>query len=299
MSALVFEFIAAFGGGVFGAAIGALPAFIMTGVVAAISSVLVMAGVADVAMGVVAFGSFIGPHVAFAGGVAAAAYARKKGLLENGADIATALAGLNNAGVLLVGGIFGILGCGIKTLFGLFMAGNVSTKLVTDLPGITVFISGIIARLAFGERGLGSAIEDKTAGLKNPMNWLWWVGYSVMVSFTFVVLVLSNPTAAEAISGGYHTFVFGFAAIGLIFAEVGQGFLGWHHVGIISAEAVIAGFAAFGAVGGVVTGIVAGVVAGILCELETGLINSDVDSHIDGPAFAIFIMTIVLNLIFG
>ena len=299
MSALVFEFIAAFGGGIFGAAIGALPAFILTGVVAIISSIAIMAGVADVTMGMVAFGSFVGPHVAFAGGVAAAAYARKKGLLENGADIATSLAGLNNAGVLLVGGIFGILGCGIKTLFGLFMAGNVSTKLVTDLPGITVFFSGIIARLAFGERGLGSAIENKTAGLKNPMNWVWWIGYALVVSCMFVVLVYTTPVAYEAIAGGYATFIFGLAATGLIFAEVGQGYPGWHHVGLIAALGVINGYAALGVAGGILVGVVCGVIAGILCELETGLINSDVDSHIDGPAFAIFLMTIVVNLIFG
>nr|WP_300652388.1 hypothetical protein [uncultured Anaerobutyricum sp.] len=43
---------------------------------------------------IAAFGSFFGPHIAFAGGVAAAAYAKKKGVSENGADIVSALAGL-------------------------------------------------------------------------------------------------------------------------------------------------------------------------------------------------------------
>lgn len=40
----------------------------------------------------------------FAGGVAAAAYAKKKGVSENGADIVSALAGLNEPDVRLVFG---------------------------------------------------------------------------------------------------------------------------------------------------------------------------------------------------
>ena len=72
--------IAAFGGGVFAAAIGALPAFIMTGVFAVVGAVAGMCGAADasnILVNYFAFGSFFGPHIAFAGGVAAAAYAKK------------------------------------------------------------------------------------------------------------------------------------------------------------------------------------------------------------------------------
>ena len=89
--------IAAFGGGVFAAAIGGVPAFIMTGVFSIVGAVAGMCGAADasnILINYFAFGSFFGPHVAFAGGVAAAAYAKKKGVSENGADIVSALAGL-------------------------------------------------------------------------------------------------------------------------------------------------------------------------------------------------------------
>ena len=88
----IFGIIAAFGGGILGSYVGAVPAFIMTGFLALIGNLITAAGVAgDVAVGVLAFSSFIGPNVAFAGGVAAAAYARKTGKLENGADLTTAL----------------------------------------------------------------------------------------------------------------------------------------------------------------------------------------------------------------
>lgn len=66
--------IAAFGGGLFAAAIGGVPSFIFTGltVVAAI-----LAGdFGAPAIGIVSFGSWFSPCVAFAGAVAAAAYAK-------------------------------------------------------------------------------------------------------------------------------------------------------------------------------------------------------------------------------
>ena len=72
----ILALIAAFGGGIIGAYMGALPAFIMTGIYALVGGVLTAAGVGgDVAVNYLAFGSFVGPHIAFAGGVAAAGYA--------------------------------------------------------------------------------------------------------------------------------------------------------------------------------------------------------------------------------
>lgn len=82
----ILALIAAFGGGIIGAYMGALPAFIMTGIYALVGGVLTAAGVGgDVAVNYLAFGSFVGPHIAFAGGVAAAGYAGRKGKLASGA----------------------------------------------------------------------------------------------------------------------------------------------------------------------------------------------------------------------
>lgn len=85
----------------------------MTGIFSVAGSVAAMCGAGDasnILLNYVAFGPFFGPHIAFAGGVAASAFARKKGITENGADIATALGGCNEPSVLLVGGIFGVIG---------------------------------------------------------------------------------------------------------------------------------------------------------------------------------------------
>ena len=65
----IFGLIAAFGGGVFAASIGALPAFIMTGLFSVVGAVAVMCGAADasnILVNYMAFGSFFGPHISFA-----------------------------------------------------------------------------------------------------------------------------------------------------------------------------------------------------------------------------------------
>jgi len=294
----LFALLAAFGGGIFGASIGALPAFILCGVVAVIGGIVTAAGGdAGAVIGAMAFGSFIGPHVGFAGGVAASAFARKKGLVGGG-DIVTSLAGLNDVSVLLVGGIFGIIGYIIVTLQG-FLFGSVIPA--TDGPGITVFISGIIARLVFGERGMMSDVPERkflSSGARLANVLAIGIGYSLVVGGVYVFIQQAFPEQAEAISGIYNVIVFGFAAVGLIFAQTGNAYEGWHHTGIISAYAAMLTYS-LGAVPCLILSILFGTIATLLCDFETNLINTNVDSHIDGPAFAIFISTFVLNCIFG
>ena len=293
MSIDIFALVAAFGGGVFGASVGALPAFILTGVVAIIGGIASVAAPGADYVTYMAFGSFLGPHVAFAGGVAAAAYAKKIGASENGADIATSCNGYGNPSILAVGGVFGIIGYIIAAIVA-FVFGGLIPNVFTDNPGMTVFISGCIARLAFGKRGLLSdasvrAPLSKGGALGNML--LISIGYAIVVSGVYVVL--AGTVEDVAILGSYHVVIFGLAAVSLVFAEMGQALYGWHHIGIISAEAAMAGYAMGGAGMAMILGIVMGLVAGILQDFETCFLNSDVDSHIDGPAFAIFILSLI------
>ncbi len=89
----IFALIAAFGGGVLGACLGALPVFILIGVVATVGGVVTLAGGADLSITYIAFGSLLGPHITFAGGVAAAGYAGSRKKLSSGTDIVSSLSG--------------------------------------------------------------------------------------------------------------------------------------------------------------------------------------------------------------
>lgn len=298
---IILGVIAAFGGGAFAAAIGGLPSFIMTGVFSVVGGAAGMAGAAG-ATGILvnyfAFGVFFGPHIAFTGGVAAAAYAKKKGISENGADIATACAGYNEPSVLAIGGIFGVIGFLLKTFVvdNLF-AGTISARLITDGPGICVFVLGIVIRLVFGGKlGTGAFAPSKGKAFANTM--FISFSYACIVAGLYVFAVASG-VAVEDFGGMYHVVIFGLCAVGLIFAEFGQAFFGCHHICIIAAEATVQSYATTGNLFlALVIGIVFGMVAGLLCDMESNGINAGTDSHIDGPAFAIFIMTFVVNACF-
>lgn len=296
----IINLIAAFGGGAFAASIGALPAFIMTGVFAVVGAAASMCGAADagnIFVNYFAFGSFFGPHIAFAGGVAAAAYAKKKGISENGADIATACAGYNAPDVLLVGGVFGVIGFLFKALVvdNLF-AGTISTRLITDGPGFTVFCSAILVRLIFGGK-LRTGDKVVSAGSAFTNTIVIGITYSLVVAGIYFAGLEVVPI--ETFAGSYHVLIFGMAAVGLIFAEIGQPFFGCHHIVIIAAEAAVQCYNNTGNMWmSVIMAIIFGTISGIICDVETNLINSGTDSHIDGPACAILIMTFVVNACF-
>ncbi len=298
----IINLIAAFGGGIFAAAIGGVPAFIMTGVFSIVGAVAGMCGAADasnILVNYMAFGSFFGPHISFAGAVAAAAYAKKKGQLENGADIVSALAGLNAPDVLLVGGVFGVIGYLFKELVvaNLF-AGTISPRLVTDGPGFTVFCSALLVRAIFGGARFKTSDNFISSGNVLGTTIVIGAGYSLVVAGIYTGAIAAG-VAPEAFGGLYHVLIFGMAAIGLTFAVAGQPFFGCHHIVIIAAEATVQSYARMGNLfASLIIGVIFGTIAAIIADIEGNTINCGTDSHIDNPATAIFIMTFVVNACF-
>src|SRR5258708_35725409 len=108
----------AFAGGFLGAALGASAGFLFTGVFVLIGAAIAASGGGKEFIGNVAFGPLLGPHVCFAAGAAAAAYAASRGVHGTGRDIGRGLAGLNRLDVLIVGGVFGALGFMLNAVFG-------------------------------------------------------------------------------------------------------------------------------------------------------------------------------------
>ena len=60
--------LAAFGGGLFAAAIGTLPSFVFTGVLVLVGTAVAASGGGTEMLTHVAFGPVFGPHIAFGGG---------------------------------------------------------------------------------------------------------------------------------------------------------------------------------------------------------------------------------------
>lgn len=134
MEYIVFAIIAALGGGAFGAAIGALPSFIFAGFLV-IAGAVEQATTGSTTFYSAAFGPFFGPHVGFAGGCAAHAYAAKYTDLQSHPDWA-----YHDAKNILIplGAHTDILAVGA-----LFGAGAQALKLATD------FVTGLSASYGF------------------------------------------------------------------------------------------------------------------------------------------------------
>lgn len=290
--------LASFGGGVFGAALGGLPAFVFTGFAVLVGAAAVLGGSSFDFISNVAFGPVFGPHVAFCGGVAAVAYAAKKGIHGAGKDIISGGAGFKDPMALLVGGLFGILGYLLVSVFNtIFPAG------FTDNVALTVFLSNAIARLTFGKTGLFGTLseEAKARGRFTPGGNDVWVphqqdfGQLFMISLGVSLVTAWYALAVIGINEAYFpaaAFVgFGISAATLVFLCFGINVPVTHHMTIIASLAAIFS-------GSLFIGALMGVISAFVGELASRTFIIHGDTHIDPPATAIFIMTFVLWVIF-
>lgn len=265
----VFGFLAAIAGGAVGAAIGGNYAFVLTGFAVILSWGIFAASGSTIGFDYLAFGPFMGPHIAFAGGVAGAIYARYRGKLDDGKDVNTPLAGLGRPDVLLVGSLFGVFGYVVQ--IGIVNIPWLGTH--TDSVALTVLISGLLARLIFGgvpDAGIfRGSLHNKElfnegassfrAKIKPGPNgrWLQWqeepsqlvaIGslFGIFAGAASLLLAanvgehltkmgLANDLAAR----NANTFVFGISAIVILFLITNRNMPVQHHVTNIAGLAAV------------------------------------------------------------
>lgn len=296
----IFWLIAAAAGGLFGAAIGGNIAFGFTGI-----AILLGLGVAAVTdstwlLDYVAFGPVFGPHVSFAAGVAAAAYAAKKGYLESGRDVNTPLVSIDKPDVLLVGAAFGALGYFIQQVVTVipWFGSN------TDSVAITVFLSGIITRVLWSDR----PVAKWASVLEGDTRWVIWqerpaqlatlaIGASVFASGAALYVTQIegvNPTlAAKA-----PVLPFALSAICIILLVLGANIPVTHHITLTAAVAAVT-FAPI--VGNMfvatIIGVVFGLIAAFGCEFVQRMFYAHGDTHIDPPAGIIWANTTLILIV--
>lgn len=244
---LLFGALLSVAGGWFGAAIGANFAFFLTGFSVLAAWGLYIGSGSTAGFDYLAFGPFMGPHVAFAAGVAAAAYAAKKGYITSARDLPP-LAALGKPDVMLVGAGFGLFGylaqLGISKLpwFGTH----------TDSVAFIVVTSGIIARLMFGGKLFNTekfnnapSFFGKIAPNKTD-HWLRWQEkpsqYLPMGFFAGLLAAGASIAIGHWIPGGAamaHTFTFGISALIVGFLILGADMPIQHHVTIVAGLATM------------------------------------------------------------
>lgn len=320
--------LASLAGGFVGAAIGGNFAFVLTGFNVLVAWGLFAGVGTTIGFDYLAFGPFAGPYVMFAGGVAAAAYAWKKGYLESAKDINSPLAGLGKLDVLLVGALFGMFGY----LFQIGVSYIPWFGKHTDSVALTVVVSALIARVLFGSKtGSGSILNpekyNNASGFMGKIaptpesQWLPWqekFGYLVGLGGFFgafaagasIMLGHYIPGAA----GLANSFPFAISAIIILFLIMGFNMPVQHHITNIGGLAgvmflpVIAGanFDWNGTWGSgdwtkaaiaILVGALFGILSGWLCEFFARVWYDRGTTHVDPPASAIWIMnTVVVGL---
>ncbi len=287
---LVLLLLAAFGGGVLGAAVGALPAFIFTGF-AVLAGVAAAAGGSPVMLSEIAFGPVLGPHVSFAGGVGAAAYAAKRGLIDNGRDIGLSLMRLHRPDVLAAGGLFGVFGALLNAGFGTLGWGS-----WTDTIALTVVVSAIVGRLLFGSTGVFGQVADGGEQFRptDEASWVRWQESPGQIVMIGVGVGLASAWGALKLGadGGGDVLGFGIAAALLIFAITGGGMPVIHHIALPAAAATLVS-------GSLLVGALFGVIGGFAGELFARLFLIHGDTHIDPPAAAIAAVICLLRVTEG
>lgn len=315
----LFSVIAALAGGFVGAAIGGNFGFVFTGFVALIGLAVAAATGSSAILDNIAFGPFVGPHVCFAGGVAAAAYAGRKGYIDSGRDVTSPLARLGKPDVLFVGAAFGLLGYVIKT----FVAWLPWFGKNTDAVATTVVISGILARLLLSRQGLivPERFNTGPGGKWAPTDMWCWVRYqekpSQLISLgamfglfgSFAALTLikyfaNGDATANALAKNAQVFPFAWSAVVILFLCLGMDMPVQHHMTLPGALAAVKFLPVLANghtpttanyVVAMLIGAVFGVFGAVLGELMSRLFHQRGDSHIDPPAFAIFPATVLIS----
>lgn len=277
----VIPYILAFFGGIFGAVFGGATVFIIFGFFGLIGIGLIVATGSDVFLNTIALSPIISPEISFAGAVAAAAFwgkvTRDKASSESttevfdGSNIFAPLVSTNNIGVLLVGGVFGLLGYTITSLLN-------EASFPADNIAIGVVATNILARLIFG----GSLTSQLPKEVKKMELLTKPLIFNIIWSFALAVVIAG---IIDVIQIPLFGFVLG--AFVLIFIAAGVNIPMIHHIALIAGIAMLT-------FGNIWIAGVFGIIACLLCDFIGVTINAKVQSHIDPPAAAIIILSLAL-----
>lgn len=324
--------LAAFAGGAFGAAVGALPSFTLAGlmvVVGELNAILQRttdAGVPAIDItGSIAFGVVLGPHVAFGGGAAAAAYAAKRGYFDFDSEYHRAKEITRGLGskpdVLIVGGLFGIIGYWIASVSG-------TLGIPLDPVALGVVVSALVHRAVFGYSLIGAAprrlldmspferhqtaASGTTVQTDGGLTVEPWLPYQ----YRWCNVLLLG--AVVGVLGGYVAYLtgsaflaFGISVVVLILLSAGVPDIPvTHHMSLPASTAVLASVdAPFGSmtpatVAGalplgeaLVLGAVFGCVGALFGEIAQRVFYAHADTHLDPPAASIVLTSLIIGVL--
>lgn len=305
-----------FGGGVLGAALGGLWAFVICATLVVLGSLMVVAGGPDFILLNFGIGPIFGPHVGgFCSGIAAATYAvsvKKNHPSESAKDILSPCLG-TSWDVLMVGGLFAV---------GAHIVLNVLAKVPIinwgDVLALTVVLSCAAARLIFQkEMPWGDMVSIKKHGYFNTddhkLSWgPWMAPVSRLIPtglgaglFSGALAMQFQKALAPMVDAGSVSPTVAFL-IPLLMGWALSGFmlialqLGTGPIQLVPIPHVISLLAALGYLytGSIAVAGIVGVLTALLQELMARMFYNHGSNHIDPPACAAAVGGFILNVVF-
>lgn len=269
-------------GGMLGAALGALPAFFLCGLSFMVGTMIFLITGDQTFNLTVTWGPLLGPHTAFAGGIAAAAYAARQGRLNSGRNVVKPLYALKSFPVILIGGMFGLFGIVFAWILTRIPFIN-HTPWVNPIA-LSITLNGFLTRLVMGKTGiLGYRTKQQSLWIpcpeENTLPWhmpplnLFMISFGLSVGSSFLAVVLPE------ISG----LIFGLAALSLMFIVLG------HHIPVVLHIILCAQVTAAGS-GNMWWGVCFGILSAVLADIGTCLFLDRGDTHIDPAALSISVV---------
>ncbi len=323
-------FLTALVGGAFGAALGALPAFIFTGFVVFLgegvailqrevgSLEVVPAG--DLATGItgtIGFGAVTGPHIAFAGGVAATAYAGQKypEMKPDGWDYHFGKNILYAFGtkpdILAVGAIFGALGMLVTQVMN-------GIGFPTDNIALSVVATAFLARVVFGYPIVGkvggSSILDMSPFEREEKRMMAdggiatdrlatepWLPHQYKWSGVTVIGLVGGTLGGYIwLQTGSIFMGYAISAMSLLFLNLGvEKIPVTHHITLLGAVGALIALPAIGSeLAALLVAGAFGTICALIGELSQRVFYSHSGTHVDPPAMAITAFMFVLALLY-
>lgn len=324
MSSVVVTIIYAFCGGIFGASVGALWAFILCTLIAVMGSLVVLAGGSDFILMQIGLGPIFGPAAGgFLSGVVAATYShgvRHNHPTNNGKDIVTPLMG-TSWDVLFVGGITAVI-----SFYFAMLLGKIPYIRLGDTGAISIILISLLSRVIFLKEGFfGSKDSIEKYGIFGTNNYeLSWCGYMTPKPLLMMIGISMGGVSAGIASGLLNTirplvesgtvpesmavtiplfFTWGISGIMLTMMALGQGHTGkvpvTHAISLVGALMFLHTEPIFGANIGILFGILGGIMGMAVQEFGARVFWNHGGNHIDPPAFSIAVNTLFINILFS
>lgn len=266
----------AFLSGAMGAMIGGTASFVVTGFVGILVILIDAVGGNSLLLNEQVLNFFFMPCICFNGATAAMAFAANWCHHPmNGADGNRSLYFTGDPWVILVGGLFGMVGYGFYTLFDYL-------NVPIDIGALVVIIVNSLIRFLFGTHKYIHHPEQPLFRKATRHFWVFQCLFAIIISLSVAYFVdLTDVTSIG----------FSISALSLIFAFSHPEFPASHHISIIAGYAMVA-------TGSFVISAFFGILSQIIFIVFTNYFNTDLDTHVDGPAAAIAPLSFIIFTLF-